>query len=372
MWKCKRFFTGVHTDRLQTGTFIKKITCYALVGSVLLPVVTACGKSMLPGNLGLLDVSEVQVNSESRVNTETPVNTETWVNTEPPAKQEEVVLSFVGDIMLSRGVQQYLDENGYQYPYEEVQQVFLQDDFTIGNLECPITEYEFGANKEKRFVFRGDTENAKALKDAGFDCLNLANNHSMDYLSNGLGETIEHLTGEDIIVVGAGMDASCPNGCILEKNGMRIGILAFSIFPSEGFFYNANEPTVSYVSDYNLEDIREKIETLDATFKIVYFHWGVEYRPYHSEMQERYAHFAIDSGADFVVGAHPHVLQDVEYYKDKPIYYSLGNFVFDKQIQEGTDKTVILQLHLENNEIKDLVELPATIERGRVRMQHGT
>ena len=351
---------------MRSGTFIKKLTGCVLVGSVLLPVATACGKSAHPGHLGLLDECEVQVNSES------PGSTETLVNTETPAKQEEIVISFVGDIMLSRGVQQYLDENGYQYPYEEVKQIFEQDDFTIGNLECPITEYDFGANKEKRFVFRGDIENAKALKDAGFDCLNLANNHSMDYLSNGLGETIEHLAGEDIIVVGAGMDASSPTDYILDKNGMRIGIMAFSVFPTEGFFYDAGEPTVSYVSDYNLEEIGERIEALDATFKIVYFHWGAEYRPYHSEMQEKYAHFAIDSGADFVVGAHPHVLQDVEYYKDKPIYYSLGNFVFDKQIQEGTDKTVILQLHLENNEIKNLVELPATIERGRVRLQAGS
>ena len=103
------------------------------------------------------------------------------------AGQREFVISIVGDIMLSRNVQSALDKNGYDYPYEEVSPYFLKDDLTIGNLECPITDAGNAANKEKRFIFRADYENAAALSRAGFDCLNLANNHSMDYLGTGLG-----------------------------------------------------------------------------------------------------------------------------------------------------------------------------------------
>ena len=97
--------------------------------------------------------------------------------------QDELVITIVGDIMLSRGLLGYLDEYGYDYPYEDVKEFFLNDDLTVGNLECPITDRDSAADKTKRFVFRADAENAAALKRAGFDCLNLANNHSMDYLS---------------------------------------------------------------------------------------------------------------------------------------------------------------------------------------------
>lgn len=283
--------------------------------------------------------------------------------------REEIVISLAGDVMLSRGVQKYLDENGYAYPYEEVRNLFLEDDFTIANLECPITQYAFHANKAKRFVFQADVENARALKEAGFDCLNLANNHSMDYLSDGLGETIENLQKEEIAVVGAGMDAFSDTSVVFEKNGIKVGVLAFSVFPSEGFFYNEKEPTVSYVSDYNLEEIGEKIKAMEVDFKIVYFHWGVEYQPFNSPMQEEYAHMAVENGADFVVGAHPHVLQNTENYMDVPIYYSLGNFVFDRQIQEGTDKTMILQLQIDKEGLKDIKEIPARIEKCRVVLE---
>lgn len=73
-----------------------------------------------------------------------------WFRSQP----DEITISFVGDIMLSRGVQRYLEEFGYDYPYEDVRDLFLQDDLTVGNLECPITDYENAANKAKRFLFK--------------------------------------------------------------------------------------------------------------------------------------------------------------------------------------------------------------------------
>ena len=77
-----------------------------------------------------------------------------WFRSQP----DEITISFVGDIMLSRGVQRYLEEFGYDYPYEDVRDLFLQDDLTVGNLECPITDYENAANKAKRFLFKADAE----------------------------------------------------------------------------------------------------------------------------------------------------------------------------------------------------------------------
>ena len=138
------------------------------------------------------------------------------------SQPDEITISFVGDIMLSRGVQSYLEEFGYDYPYEDVRDLFLQDDLTVGNLECPITDYENAANKAKRFLFKADAENASALKRAGFDCLNLANNHTMDYTSPGLLDTMTHLEANGLDYVGASENAASKKPYIFEKNGIRV------------------------------------------------------------------------------------------------------------------------------------------------------
>lgn len=275
---------------------------------------------------------------------------------------KELTITMTGDIMLSRGVLNYLKEYGYDYPYEEVRGIFLNDDLTIGNLECPITDGGGAADKRKNFLFKADPENGAALARAGFDCLNLANNHSMDYLSNGLLATMNCLEKNGLSYVGASKNAALDSAYVFRKNGIQVGLLAYSAFPPEGFFFNQEKPTVRYISTLDLSRIEQDIESMDCDFLIVYFHWGIEYQPYKSETQELLAKKAIDSGADFVVGAHPHVLQDTEVYKDKYIYYSLGNFVFDKQIPPGTDQSMILQIRIDKEGILDIKEIPVTIK----------
>lgn len=277
----------------------------------------------------------------------------------------EAVVTIVGDIMLSRGVQQYLTEYGYDYPYEEIRHIFLEDDLTVGNLECPITRRESAADKTKRFVFRADEENAAASKRAGVDCLNLANNHSMDYLSGGLSDTMEQLKAQGLSFVGAGDNASADPYAVFEVNGLTIGLFAYSALPPEGFFFHKEKPTISYIGTTNLSRLETEIKAADCDFNIVYFHWGIEYEPYKSETQERLAKGAIDAGADLVVGAHPHVLQGKELYQGKYIYYSLGNFIFDRQIPPGTDESLILQLTIDQDGLKKAEEIPVKIWKGQ-------
>lgn len=285
-----------------------------------------------------------------------------WQKTRP----DEITISLTGDIMLSRGVQRYLEEYGYDYPYEDVSELFLQDDLTIGNLECPITDNGNNANKAKRFLFKADKDNAAALKRAGFDCLNLANNHTMDYMSSGLHDTMACLDEQGLAYVGASENADLKKPYIFEKNGISVGVLAYSALPAEGYFFNKDKPTIQYISTMDFSGMEEDIAEAECDFLIIYFHWGIEYQPYKSDTQELIAKKAIDSGADFVVGAHPHVLQEPELYKDKYIYYSLGNFIFDKQIPPGTDETMILQLTLDHQGLVSVKEIPAVIKKGRI------
>lgn len=263
-------------------------------------------------------------------------------------KPAPVRISFAGDIMLSRGVGEFIETNGYDYPYEYVREIFLNDDLTIGNLECPLTESENAVNKAPVILFKADAENAAAMKSAGIDCLSLANNHTMDYGSPGLSDTMAGLSANELSYFGAGETAKSIFPYVFEKGGLRIGFLAYSALPAEGFFYNANKPTVQYISPDELSVLEHDIGMLgECDFVVVLFHWGEEFESNVTESQETLAKAAIDYGADLVVGAHPHVLQRVEVYQEKYIFYSLGNFVFDKQLQEGTDESLILQVRFE-------------------------
>lgn len=281
------------------------------------------------------------------------------------SKQEEISITIVGDIMLSRGVQSFLESEGYDYPYTGLKDILINDDLSLANLECPITDSNTAANKASRFVFKADKDNAKALKTAGFELLNLANNHTMDYKYEGLEDTMSALSELDLSYFGAGQSSLDDMAYIYEKDGIRIGFLAYSLFPPEGFVYNGSKSTVSYMSETQLDKMKAELDNLDADVKIVYFHWGVEFEPYVSEIQKKAGRLAVDYGADFVVGTHPHVIQPKEVYKDKYIYYSLGNCIFDKQIPKGTDKGLLLKLKVDKGGITYIEEEEFSIVKSR-------
>lgn len=284
--------------------------------------------------------------------------------------RQEVLLSIAGDVMLDRGVAKAIEQNGPAYPFEGVFRIFGQDDITIANLECPLTQVSGEAIKEQRFVFQADQSMACALKSAGFDVLALANNHTMDYLGAGLTDTMNALDGANIFYAGAGHSKGEIKPCFINKNGVCIGILSYSSLPPEGFMYDENSATIAYVREGFLDDMQSEITQAAAQcdFLIVYFHWGTEYRHDVCDFQIEIAHTAVDSGASAVIGTHPHVLQGKETYKGVPIYYSIGNFVFDKQILDGTDEAVILQFTINKNKLVTVDELPVVIKDCQPRL----
>jgi poly-gamma-glutamate synthesis protein (capsule biosynthesis protein) len=291
----------------------------------------------------------------------------TWNNTAAQAVirliKREVQISIAGDILLDRGVGSAIEQSGAAYPYDAVAGIFKADDVTIANLECPLTVADSRAMKPQRFIFKADPSNAEYLKSSGFDVLTLANNHTMDYLSNGLADTMQALENAGVLYAGAGLSKEEIKPCFIEKNGVRIGVLSYSSLPPEGFVYNGKNATVAYARAGFLDDMRNDIAQASeqCDFLIVYFHWGTEYRHDVDEQQIEIAHAAVDSGASAVIGAHPHVLQGKEIYKGAPIYYSIGNFIFDRQIPNKTDEAVILQLTVGKTGITAMDELPIII-----------
>ncbi|RNB79276.1 CapA family protein [Brevibacillus panacihumi] len=261
-----------------------------------------------------------------------------------PAPEPHVHLSFVGDVMMAGNVEKMLIEKGYDYPYTEVATWFAQDDITIANLETPVTTR--GTPPEnKAFIYKSPPAALPALKEAGIDVVNLANNHSMDQGVEGLLDTFSFLDKNQIAYIGAGKDmerAYAP--VIIEKNGIRVAFLGFSrVIPEVSWYAGKNKPGMAATYDPALAVKAIQEARTQADLVVVIPHWGEERKDDPVDHQTQLARAYIDAGADLVVGGHPHVLQGFETYKDKWIAYSLGNFVFTRSTEPRTWESIILQ-----------------------------
>ena len=194
----------------------------------------------------------------------------------------------------------------------------------------------------------------EGLSYVGFDVLSIANNHIWDWGSVALVQTADLLHSENIETVGAGKDFNFANApAIFTAHDLKIGYLGYTNLYAESFSAHGGNPGVS---DFNPEKIRDRIRDLKSQSDIVVvsLHWGEEYTPGPSEWQREFAHSLVDVGADFVIGHHPHVIQEIEHYKDGWIAYSLGNFVFDQNFSEETTEGLLLKAVLNRREIKEV------------------
>lgn len=234
-----------------------------------------------------------------------------------PHLQPQALLSFVGDNVLG----DYKGSSGatFNAKFEEVggdlgyfslgvREVLQADDLSIGNMEGVLSDKPLKNAFDKPFSFKGASHYAKILTTAGFEAMNIANNHSRDYGKQGFEDTITHLRAQHLVVFGEGIVH------IYEVNGIKIGLAGH-----RGWNLGI-KPQVAR----EIKALRDQ----GAELVIFTFHWGEERQHYPNAAQRELAHFTIDSGADMVIGHHPHVLQGVETYKGKKIVYSLGNFIY--------------------------------------------
>jgi poly-gamma-glutamate capsule biosynthesis protein CapA/YwtB (metallophosphatase superfamily) len=258
---------------------------------------------------------------------------------------ERVSLAFVGDVLLGEYVETLLYRHGFDYPYEHVNDILQKADFAAANMETAIV-----SNREKpglkTYEFRSDPDALPAFHEAGFDLVSLANNHAMDYGADGLRETMQHLKESEIAHVGAGENADDAYAPVyIEKNGLRIAVLGFSrVVPFVEWKVGKNTLGIAETYDYTRPVEAIKSAKAEADIVVVMVHWGDERTalPLPDE-QVDLGHRYIDAGADLVIGSHPHVLQGFEYYKDRWIAYSLGNFIFTKSKDPLTYDSGILQ-----------------------------
>ena len=292
---------------------------------------------------------------------------ETEASEEDSASGDEPVrMVFAGDILLSDHVLNAYEKSGSLSGVLDpgFQSVIHESDIFMANQEFPFSNRGTAA-EDKQFTFRLPPERVRIFRELGLDLVTLANNHALDFGTDALLDTCDTLDQAGIYHVGAGrnLEEACEPVIITEK-GENIGFLGASrVIPVGSWNASASKPGMltTYDPSLLLEQIDHLKETCD--YVVVYVHWGLEKKDRPEEYQHSLGRQYIDAGADLVIGSHPHVLQGIEYYKGKPIVYSLGNFIFGSSIP----KTALLAAEWDG-ETTWLSLIPGTSSAGYTRM----
>ncbi len=261
---------------------------------------------------------------------------------EPPPITE-ITVSAAGDVTIGsddsfgyKGTFNHeADMNGLAFFVEHIRPIFEKDDFTTVNLETTLTTSTQKA--EKKFRFKGDPSYADILTLGSIEAVNLANNHTYDYLKKGYQDTIDVLKDKNIGFFGN------DHIHISTIKDIKIGALGYN-----GWSDNS---TIRKQIQEDIQTLREQ----DVKVIIVHFHWGEERAYVPNSTQKSLGRFTIDSGADLVLGHHPHVVQGIEEYNNKFIVYSLGNFMFGGNRNPSDKDTFVFQqtFRLQDGELLD-------------------
>lgn len=280
-----------------------------------------------------------------------------------PQTSEEVTLIMVGDISYSRGVERIIKkQDDINYPFLKIKNYLQSADLVFGNLETPITQGPEIADFQ--LIFRSNPGTEQALKQAGFSILSLANNHTLNFGEKGLKNTFNFLKNAGIEYVGAGQnDQEAYQPVYIEKKGIKFAFLAYNdtdVIPAN-YEASANRAGTAFMRiDKMVEAVKKAKQNAD--FIIVSMHAGIEYTKKPNDSQINFSHQAIDAGADLVIGHHPHVVQTLEKYKNKYIFYSLGNFIFDQPQSEATKEGLAIKIYFTKNKINKISLLPVFME----------
>ncbi len=278
-----------------------------------------------------------------------------------------VLFTAVGDITLGDhpmcagfGAHSRFIKESPVFPFEHVKEVFHKSDLTFGNLECTHSNLDLQKDDLGSIQMRGSPVQIPGLAEAGIDIVNVANNHTMQHGKEAFLDSIKNLEMNGIKHFGDNPeDHLVGKPAIVEKNGLKIAFLGYSLRPRQYFEY---EP---YYTEGTKEGILADIERVkpEADLIVISLHWGDEFIRRPSPMEIHLARQIIDSGADLIIGHHPHVLKGIEKYKKAYIVYSLGNFICDMAWDNSLTNSLIFQCHFTKNGIQDINLIPAWINQ---------
>ena len=272
----------------------------------------------------------------------------------------DFTVCFAGDINLDEnwGTTIFMDsqENGI---YDCISPE-LMEHMQNADIMCLNNEFTYSTRGEKLagklYHFRANPERVEVLKEMGVDIVKFANNHTCDYGEESLLDTMDTLKNAGIDYIGAGADLEeAMQPVYIEVDGKTLAFVAASRAEKNIKTPEATETSAGILRCYETEKFIEAIQEADknADFVLAYVHWGTEYSYELEEVQLTSGKEYLDAGADVVIGAHSHCLQGMEFYDDKPIIYSLGNYWFN----EKTLDTMLLELHLYGDDLSSQLDV---------------
>lgn len=247
-----------------------------------------------------------------------------------------VSIIMAGDVMLDRTIRQKAENSPESYDgfFASTTQFFKSADIAVANLEGPITSnpsktYLADGSYSSELTFTFDPATAEALVHAGLSLVSLANNHTDNFGMKGFLETEKWLDAAGLRHFGSYWNATGTEA-VFDTKGMKIAFVGYHQFYPD--------------FDHIISDVKRL--TADGDFVIVMPHWGVEYQPHPNDLQKKQAQELVAAGAKAIIGAHPHVIEDHEWIGQVPVFYSLGNFLFDQYFSPETMKGQVVELNL--------------------------
>ncbi len=250
---------------------------------------------------------------------------------------------FTGDIMFDRNIRAAAQKHGNDFIFAPIRELLLAQDFVVANLEGPVTSStsrSLGSvvGSPANYSFTFDPSVAETLYRHNIKIVNLGNNHIFNFGQAGLDQTLAELAKARVTAFGytgaAATSSPLAYSHVIEHNHQKIALVN----------YNQFSPGSDEVALAEIARLRPQ-----ADWVVVYTHWDNEYQPVAADSTVQLAHQFIDTGADLIIGSHPHVIQNHEVYKDKHIYYSLGNFVFDQYFEPAVRKGLLVEATFELN-----------------------
>ncbi|MGG0239218.1 CapA family protein [Bacillus rhizoplanae] len=273
--------------------------------------------------------------------------------TEKPKEDPEITLTFSGDTMFDWQLRPVIQSKGADYPFQHVKPEIEKADYSFVNLESAFT------TREKKypgqlFWIKSDPSTLQAIKNTGYDIVNIGNNHTLDYYQDGLLDTISHVEKIGLPYIGAGKNASdAYTAREVTIKGKKFKFISFVRFmPDSAWVATNDKPGVANGYDLNLVTKTIKEQKKDADYMIVYMHWGVEKTNRPADYQKEYVQKMVEAGANAIVGSHPHWLQGFEYYNKVPVAYSLGNFLFPDYVTGHSAETGVLTLKFKGKDVQ--------------------
>jgi poly-gamma-glutamate synthesis protein (capsule biosynthesis protein) len=296
------------------------------------------------------------------------------VSTPTITSQPITTLLFTGIIVPARCVQAALDEIGDpNYPYAEIKGLIQGADLAVGVLNASLSEFTPRTGCVPTYLLTGDPANAGAMQRAGFDLVSVATNHIKDCGVPSCGDraffdTLDNLKQAGILHVGAGNNvAEALQPVVIELNGVRFAFISLGDSrQGEHTFASPDNAGIAHLTSENIQTALAAARQV-ADVVIALPHWGPEDESVPNWIQRGQAD-ELAAGADLIIGNHTHVIQGIEQIGEVPVFYGLGNFVFDQGLRDHR-QSIILMVRFEGNKLLDYRLFPAhTDPDGRVHL----